>query len=359
MATEKSQQRFPFFSAVGTAKEVGRKYGEFFKKELQQRAENSLSIHCETHALSYDKAFTDFDLIIRDCKNYVPGMLDEIEGTALGSGIEFYEALVLRVFYNYKINLHGGCSSLAISAFANSTGKTIAGQNKDIPPERDNEAVIFNFAVSGKPRIMNYGYYGKFEGPGFNDNGLTRFDNSLYTKLSNLENSIEIPVAKKIFKECSSISEVEEWCKKLKIENRLGFNASFTFSDKTGRVAVIEFVPGCYRIIEGDDGIIYHANNIMHNDLAQCENIQNINEWKDSFSRTKRMAFLLNKNKSDLEIDMVKKVFKDHENHPHSLCRHTTNNITAASIICIPEDLRMLVSRGTPCANCYEEYVMH
>ncbi|MHC4872271.1 MAG: C45 family autoproteolytic acyltransferase/hydrolase [Planctomycetota bacterium] len=355
----KNNRKFPFFSAKGTAKEVGFKYGEFFKVELQDRGAGIFDYHCEKNKITEDQTRAKLEMSAEDCRKYCPHVLEEIEGTAAGAGIDFYDAFALRIFYDFRNDpVQEGCTSFAVSGDASADGKLISGQNKDVAPNRDNEIVIFDFAVTGKPQIMNYGYYGKFEGPGFNSEGLARYDNSIFSNKKPKADAISVHIAKRILKECSLISEVEECCKMLQSDNRLGFDANFTFADKTGRVAAFEFVGEEFRVVEGRDGILGHANNLLHSELLQYEAARENKEWSHTFARSERIAELLEGRKGSIDVEYMKECLADHNGHPTSICRHREKDITAASIICVPEDRKMLVSRGNPCENEYVEYVM-
>jgi isopenicillin-N N-acyltransferase-like protein len=107
---------------------------------------------------------------------------------------------------------------------------------------------------------------------------------------------------------------------------------------------------------------IAHTNHCVHADLEHHN--QEFPELIQSHPRKRRIDHLLSNAKNTADIELVKAVLRDHENHPRSICRHANEERphgfweTVFSIIIEPDQQRMHVSRGTPCDHPYETYVL-
>ena len=111
-----------------------------------------------------------------------------------------------------------------------------------------------------------------------------------------------------------------------------------------------------------DDGCgrVTHANHCRHPELANIN--QQFPELIQSHERQRRIDELLDLPHQQPSLEEVKQALRDHDGHPHSICRHKNDDPktgfweTTFSVIIEPAARRMHVSRGTPCQNPYEIY---
>lgn len=348
---------FPFFRLSGTYREMGEQYGRAARAEIQKEAEGAIA----SKALKASMRISDIQRLLAmyqgDYRRYAPHLLDEIEGVAKGAGITAEESLFLRCQWDISpaALAADGCTSFAVSPKRSATGKLIAGQNKDIATLRIHRVVILALHPrGGAPASLNYAYYGMCEGPGFNSHGLARFENSLFLDIPG-RRTIPSHLLKRLFTESASIDECVEWVKRICAEGRLGFAGSMTFGERSGRVVALEMMPGEFRLVEGREGLIAHANDPLHPDFKPHDLTPTQKNWACSRRRTARLDALLRAGKP-LDVPYLRRCLADHDGRPRSICRHTRPATTIASLVCVPKDGVLWVSRGNPCRNPHVAY---
>jgi len=63
-------------------------------------------------------------------------------------------------------------------------------------------------------------------------------------------------------------------------------------------------------------------------------------------------------------LEELKRILSDHDGHPKSICRHPNDDqdngfwTTVFAMIIEPSVRRMHISRGTPCQNEFDTYVL-
>jgi isopenicillin-N N-acyltransferase-like protein len=113
-----------------------------------------------------------------------------------------------------------------------------------------------------------------------------------------------------------------------------------------------------------DDGLgrVTHTNHCRHPDLVAIND--QFSELIQSHDRQRRMDQLLDLPQQSPDLDEVKKLLRDHDGYPRSICRHPNDDPktgfweTVFSVIIEPGARRMHISRGTPCEHPYEVYTL-
>ena len=123
-------------------------------------------------------------------------------------------------------------------------------------------------------------------------------------------------------------------------------------------------------VLDGNGaGLVTHTNHCRHSNLVSINDA--FPELIQSHARQARIDRLLEFAKSgpdvvspDAVLTELKTAFRDHENFPRSICRHTNDDHptgfwqTVFSVIIEPESQRMHITRGTPCSHPYETYFL-
>ena len=263
----------------------------------------------------------------KDYRRYCPHIIEEIEGVAEGAGISFDESLLFRTRWDVStaLGVTEGCTSFAIAPEHTADGKLIAGQNKDVGPSQIDNIVILRIVPSdGRPVMLNYAYYGMCEGPGINSRCLARFENSVWVETR--ESSVPVHMMKRCFQESGSVDECVKWLERFQADGVLGMSGNLTVGETGGRTVALEIVPGEFRVHEPEDGMLVHANHLLHPELKALavEDIQK--EWRDTLARQSRMQSLFSEKKGMIDIDTAGQVLSDHQEPPVSICRHEEEN---------------------------------
>jgi isopenicillin-N N-acyltransferase like protein len=347
---------FPLIDLSGSFGEIGRQYGRAASAETACALEEALRGLRAASGKEFSDVLPLLDTCRADYQRYAPHLLDEVSGIAEGAGLSFEEALFMRTRWDVGSALRSaeGCTSFVANGTTTASGKRMGGQNKDVDPGQKDHICILRHSPTDKPARLCYAYYGMCDGPGFNSEGLMRFDNSLY--VDGHTRAIPVMLMKRLFMECSLITEAIEWLNRFKADGVLGLAGSFTLSDRTGRLVTLEVVPGDFRIVESHSGVLGHANTILHLGLVHLDRSDVSDDWNDSSARSKRINGLLQEHKGSLTLSDAQGLLSDHEGHPGSICRHRDHAATVGSVIAIPEEGVLYAAKGNPCEGTFAEY---
>ena len=110
------------------------------------------------------------------------------------------------------------------------------------------------------------------------------------------------------------------------------------------------------------NSVLTHTNHCIHPDLAQIS--QDFPEMIDSGSRLRRIQ-ALTASRSQYSMETMQRWLADHDNYPRSICRHANDDLTHGffetvfSLIIDVASQTIHLSRGTPCNNPYESYMLN
>lgn len=292
---------------------------------------------------------------------YAPEILDEIVGIAKGSGFRFEEIFALNChcevvgrMFAYKKNPFGecGCSGYALSSERTEGNGTVVGWNADDHKEWLQSSVLIRGRPKNYPTFILWNIAGCVGRPGINPYlGLSA--NALLTK----DLSLGVPyciISRKILQQKSvkdAISVITNF-------KRLGGN-NYIIGDINGDIVNVETTSNCYEVDHGANGKIIHTNNYLSQRLMATEpKIPNSNPDK----RIHRLRVLLiNSKKRQFSPEYLETILCDHVNKPFSICKHINEKndyMTLVSLICLPNQRKILVSYGNPCENRYIEYYL-
>ena len=111
-----------------------------------------------------------------------------------------------------------------------------------------------------------------------------------------------------------------------------------------------------------DDQLVVHTNHCLHPDLVAIN--ADFPDLIESTPRKARIEKLLGPAHS-LSIEDMQEALRDHDNHPHSICRHANDHpetgywVSVFSVLIEADQGKMHVSRGNPCETPYETYTLN
>jgi isopenicillin-N N-acyltransferase-like protein len=347
---------FPFYSARGTPRELGRQHGE------QAR----LPILAYLDYLGHTLKLSREQLHIRALEflplfnQHAPHLVDEIHGLAEGARVPLAEALAVQIRGELAHLTVDGCTTFVISPRGTASKRILIGQNSDVEPEMEEFAYVLRLQPEEKPAVLMWTFGGMIGYHGLNAAGLAHFANSLGGGPAWKMGLPHYPM-KRLMLEEQSLDNVLHLLRQVSVCS----SGNYVLCDGEGRIADIELTPDGFAFLEDrGEGFIAHSNHFVCSPYA-CP-ASHAASVPDSFPRLTRLHNLIAGHFGRLTVDDLKAFLADHEGAPTSICRHphagedhpsvSRRGRTVASLIAEPAEGCLHISRGNPCVTAYTTY---
>lgn len=352
------QQKKPeIIECHGTPYEIGRQYGQAAKKNILK------SVNFMFDSLEKGLFKAPKDGVLNTAKNYLenvrrfdPDAIDWVQGIADGSGISFEDSFALKCYIEFAVSypqISGMCTSFALTGSATEKGLTILGQNVDWHPEAPIDLLhirypngLEQFSVC----LLGNSYYY------LNTAGIGCSANLTISPMGPI--TTHIPLAIYLWKamQQETVGGAMDILKKT--ARGVGY---YHLADKNGNMAGIESVYDDYTILIPENDALVHAN---HYETEKYKKVDLAYTYiRDSFGRADRLRELISDSFGSITVDKIMRFMSDHQNHPNSICSHVDStkppemaSESRASIIMVPEELKLYVAYSHPCENHYWEY---
>ena len=138
---------------------------------------------------------------------------------------------------------------------------------------------------------------------------------------------------------------------------------NYLLASDQGDIADLEVTMNDLDVHHDERGILTHANHFKTERFKSADLASVM--VPDSYIRSYRLAKMMGENHNTLSVDVMKKLLKDHNNYPNSICRHPDPKAvlpigkmmkTVLSVINSPKERKAYISLGNPCENEYVEY---
>lgn len=352
--------RYREFTAEGTYYEIGLQVGLAYGDELHR------FIRLARNRIRETVNVTDRQLenICRDSveyvRHYAPDYLSELQGMsdACQSSLNDLMLLQIRNQFSATMNLteypvDAGCTSVSVAAARSSEKCGMVGQNWDNDGALDEFTIVLTRRIPNRPAILTLTQVGLIAYIGFNEHGIGACLNSLPAP----SRTVGVPhyfTLRNLLEQLSLETGVEKIARAQRV---IPANIMLTTPDGP---ANLEVTLGAVHILDDEQtGLLTHTNHCLHPELCTINGM--FPELIQSYPRKARIDQLLNPNPK-ISIEDLKRAFADHDGYPQSICRHQNNQgphgcwETVFSVIMLPAQRRMLVTRGTPCEHSWEEY---
>lgn len=364
---------FRVIKAGGSHYEIGLTYGRecrdmirYFAEEGLRReisGENVPTIQeLEDSAMAYEPYIAEF----------APHLLEEIRGIGEGAGIGYRQALMLQcrgeILYGKgkqqkaeeekkQAEKQMECSSFALNRSRSATGRIVIGQNVDLPCTFEELGIVLCLYPDEGPSIMTWTLAGTLGQVGLNSYGLGRCGNALICP--DLQKGLPTTVTFRRILEMQNVAEVINLMAKTNSFRAKSNN--FVVGDREGVIIDIETMPGQFRLLTPENGVVTHTNHYLHPDFLPYERYPRMDN-----SRTRLACLRDNLNMLTEKIDSndLKPILRSHQSEPYPLCVHAkpeagSNNQTILSVIMDPEAGIMEACPGCPCGHEYAKYVLY
>lgn len=347
--------RYREIEVAGLPRQMGRQIGEAAKEEIRQFCEIALRCVNKTVRVSRASAAEVVTASLSCAEQYSPDMVEETRGMAEGAGVSVADIMLLQVRNQLQPDADLGCTSLSLARVGPRRQRIVA-QNWDNDPELQELTVVLTRRPTGKPALMNITQAGLIAYIGLNEAGIGLCLNTLPAP----SRRVGVPhyfTVRGIY-EATSLDSAPEAMRRA---NR-AIPANIMMTTPQGPADLEVTLDDVHVLRDGGTGKLTHTNHCRHPELVAINDRHA--ELIQSHQRQRRVDQLLSEVAGEPGLEQIKKVLRDHDAHPRSICRHTNDDPqtgfweTIFSVIIEPEARRMHVSRGTPCAHAYEEYVM-
>ena len=353
--------RYREIEVAGLPREMGRQIGEAAGEEIRGFCEMALPL--------VNKSFSDRAVRVsrqaaseiaakstEHAERYAPHLVEELRGMAEAARVSLADLMLLQVRNQLRPDADAACTSLAVAGGESQAGGLVA-QNWDNDPELQAFTIVLTRRPADKPALMTVTQAGLIAYIGFNAAGIGLCLNTLpapsrpvgvphYFTVRGIYEADSLPTA---------VHAVER--------ARRAIPANIMMITPQGP-ADLEVTLDGVRVIQGDAvGSLGHANHCRHSDLLAHN--EQFPELIQSHARQRRIDELLRDVPRRPTVAEAQRMLRDHSGFPRSICRHVNEDQgtgfweTVFSVIIQPVERRMLISRGTPCQNPYETYVLN
>lgn len=346
-------QRYPELEVKGTAFEMGCQIGEGLREQIRGFDAIAIERVNKTVTSSREKALAVAAACLPFVEEYSPAMLEELRGMTQGSGLTLEELMMLQIRNQLSAKSDAACTSFSIAP-RRSVERTLIGQNWDNDPALDPFTVVLTRRPDDEPAHMTITQAGLIAYMGVSDAGIGICLNSLPAP----SRSVGVPhyfTVRGIFQARALDAAVDA----VRRAHR-AIPANIMLATPQGPADLEVTIDAVHVLRDDDSGVVTHTNHCVHPALLSINN--QFPELAQSGSRKIRVDELLENSDELLSLEHMKLVLQDHDNHPGSICRHTSDDATTGfwcsvfSIIIEVEAGIMHISRGNPCERPYEAY---
>jgi isopenicillin-N N-acyltransferase-like protein len=336
----------------GLPRAMGRQIGEAAREEIRGFCEAALALVNKTIRVSRKSADEVIATSLGHAERYAPDMVEELRGMAEGAGVSLEEIMLLQIRNQLQPDGDAACTSFSLAGGA--PGGRIVAQNWDNDPDVQPFTIVLTRQPTGKPAVMTVTQAGLIAYIGFNSTGVGVCLNTLPAPAR--RHGVPHYFTVRGIYEADSLEGAVRAVERA--ERAIPANIMLTTPQGPADLEVT--IDRVHVLRDEETGRVTHANHCRHPDLQKVGRL--FPDLLQSRDRQRRIDRLFEERSQRPDLEQVKAILRDHDGHPHSLCRHPSDDPstgtwrTVFSVIIEPEARRMHVSRGTPCSQPYEIY---
>jgi isopenicillin-N N-acyltransferase-like protein len=357
-----AQTEFPYFRIESDdAFERGKQLGEKSKDYVH----GSVDVYKETFHHYTGMGWDDVRKLAGEfhapIKAYDAEIVREIEGVAEGAGVPVEDVLAINARTELMFGIAaakkviGECTTYFVGPEATGDGHVVMGQNWDWRQRCEDTTILAEVHQGdGKPAFVMLAEGGLVGKLGFNSAGIGLAANLLVSTLDKGERLVPFHIVLRGILNAATVDEAVGAI----VRSQRAASANYLIGSADGRGINVETGPGGVEnvwLTHPDKGLLGHANTftcpIPFGDVG-------LEKIPDSPGRTSRMGQILHGAHGTITRDSMAELLKDHVGHPHSICRHASEDDhpieqaeSVASWVIDLNDLTAQVSFGPPCIN--------
>jgi isopenicillin-N N-acyltransferase-like protein len=313
-------------------------------KKIADEIHHFLSLDMHKDRMLGDKAVSK---ILEHCRAVYPQFLEELNGMADGSGIDFLSL--------FKYNITGlgkvaeNCTSVAVS----SDDKILFGHNEDAMHGKY-DCYLQKMKI-GKQRVMAVTYFGQLPGisVSVNSSGVFQSCNALLS--SDVRVGLPLSFILRASIESSSIEEA------FSVVTQAGRSRGENYRlYKGGSYIDVETSATDFRLVDTSGSYAVHTNHYLHPELLRYErNDRDLASSKARYNTAMKMlGDAAKKPRTSLTFKTIKDILSSHSK-PLPICRHHAPSDacdTLATILADTSKKELRVCYGNPCDGKFRVY---
>ena len=330
----------------------------------------------ETYLRRFESGGLERDAVLVEGENWAARLAafdadygEEVRGIADGAGLPLGPVAMLNARYELIYSLFSrealaggapvdGCTAFGALPERTLSGGTLIGQNWDWLKNLRGHLAVLRLRAAGKPAFLCITQAGIAGGMiGLNEagiglclNGLTTDEDGRNTELKPLHVRVrQILQSPTLHDAIKVILESDRVC-----------SANFLLGHADGEVIDIEAAPTKTGTVYPDDGLLTHANHFVATPgvTSTMERIS-----PSTLYRAPRLARLLRRHDTAIDMEIVQNALTDHFSHPRSICAHpdpslpeAEQSMTVTSVVLALSEQTLYATDGPPCENPYQAY---
>ncbi len=346
--------RYREIEVAGTPMEMGLQIGEAAREEIHGFADIALERVNKGMVVSRENALAVAHGSLAYVESYAPHLAEELNGMSRASGVSMDDLMLLQIRNQLRPDGDAGCTSFSISSPA--WGGSVVAQNWDNDSALNPFTVVLTRRPNGKPALMNVTQAGLIAYIGLNSAGIGICLNTLPAPSREL--GVPHYFTVRAIYETESLDDAVEAVGRA----HRAIPANVILATPQGPADLEVTVDDVHVLRDNGRGIVTHTNHCEHPDLVAVN--ADFPELIESGPRKQRIEKLLSEAESPMTLDDLQDALRDHQDQPTSICRHpndhpTTGFWTSTFSVIIEADRGVMhLTRGNPCENPYESYVL-
>lgn len=351
----------------GASKEIGKAHGSEGKEQVFQSLETYEKLFHGYQGISWKEARERALPHLKAIESYDAEMIEEMEGIAIGAGVDFEDILALNArseiaLAGYKgTSFSDGCTAIGVMPPAAS--ETIIGQNWDWKGRQKESLLLLDIHSENKPSIKMVTEGGIIGKIGFNSAGVGVCFNALITDKKS--DAIPIHLGLRAVLNSHSLPEAISKIKGEQMASAASFLIGSDDGNGNGMAVNGEVSPFGMDYVTENNGTLVHTNHICSNVVK--EHLKDMNEFRQDDSmlrkfRAEQLIQIARASNQTLDEELFKTWLADTYNKPNSI-NHFPNHMapehrqmeTVFSIIMNLSKRKMFLCVGKPSESQFEE----
>lgn len=347
----------PVITVRGDAAQRGRQYGT----QARARVERSLELYLpafEQRGLDWPKVREIARRFADRMVEYDAGLVTEIEGIALGAGVETEHIVALNARTELLYWQDDGCTGVCVLPEASENGHTLLAQNWDWRPGCRDTVVLLDARPASGPAFLTFVEAGLLARSGVNAAGIGVAGMFLQSNEDFGGKGVPIPlIRRRILTSPSLADAVGEVLRAPR-----AFSSNHLIAHAPGEAINAESAPSDVYFVEPRDGLLVHSNHFLSPVALSRLRDTGVSRYPDTLYRHRRLERLLRAEAPTVTTEHVKAALRDHYGLPSAICRHPaprpdgTVIATVASVVIDLNTRQLALCAGRPCENEYLEH---
>jgi len=347
---------YPAYRFAGTHREIGRQFGEACRDLVQMHLHYALDRLLSRGGVPRDRAAADAMRYRPFVLEHAPFFDDELEGLCEGANIQPWQAYLLQLRAEVAVTskepgfIGDECTTFALLPEATATGRSLIGQNADLPAFYRDVGVVVELEFADMPSVLMLTPAGQLSYIGINDRGLGVCANFL--SCDGWRYGFPRYLLSRLALTTDSVSAAVRLLRSVPRAS----SRNLLLCDTTAAVDMENTVTAD-ALLEPVDGVLVHANHYVASDLL-AEERSSGRHLLNSRKRHARLEELIREQGGTLTPERMQALLRDRETAPDTICRASeddpeSDTITFGSLIAEPESGQAWVAVGPPHLHPY------